>query len=506
MQYFDQYPVYRQWPLGSRRMHLAGEPLVDHDTPVVHFGSCFGENIQLFLDMYHFNLLETQAGYKYSCHSILREVRNAFEGRLTKLDQIYPGIKGYTDLNHHRIFDQDQEQCQRKINAIERNVQTALSQAEVVILTPSVNEVWFNRRTQDYILHPYPGALGADDDLHVHSMTTHENLVQLEQTREILLQYNPNMQIIIGVCPISLRLTYQEMDAVQGNNISKFTIYAAVNEFCQAHANVHYFPGFDIVFSELAGKGHYREDNRHLTQPAVRHYLRRFGSMFFSPRARRIAALLEQYAASPERERWTCLENLADLGYDPDLIAIKAANTHLLAGQTKEAFDRLCRVSVIPESPALGLNLGLLLLDLGLPSKAAPFLKRSVDLLGDLPGLAFGMADRAHRKSLGDNHMRECGNTSDQRLGALGRMLKLATAALETLPVGLKPGLRSLQFMDILDRTLFPVGMSQPGAASESPPRVAAHPALFSHAPETAAFDHCGDLPAALGALARQEG
>ncbi|MBZ2171985.1 GSCFA domain-containing protein [Nitratidesulfovibrio sp. SRB-5] len=470
MEYFDRFPAYRQWPLEERAVHLPHVPLIAHDTPVMNLGSCFGEYLQLFLDMYHFNALEPQAGYKYSCHSILREIDNAHANRLTSREQLFFGTSGYTDLNHHRVYDQDIDACRAKINAIERNVREALSRTEVIILTPSLIEVWKNRRTDEFILHPYPGVLCESTDLEVHFLTVAENIAYLESTRDLLLRFNPRMQIIVGVCPTPLRVTYRDEDAVQGNNASKFTLYAAVNEFCRRHDNVHYFPGYDIVFSELAGSRHYMEDNRHLAHPAVRHYLRRFGQMFCSEPSQRIMALLERLAICPPAEADACLEELGALGYPADLLHMKTASVRLRGGDGKGAFDSLCRVSMLQESPALNLNLGLLLREMGFSAKAATFFGRALDLLHDIPGLSLTMADRAQRIRLGDNHMKACCNIFDTRRDVLTRMRETARALLRGAPGAQLPPLRGLLFADVPAQPPFPIGMGAHAAMPEAPP------------------------------------
>ncbi len=456
MSYFESIPIYRQWPLLQRNIHLNRTAIIEHNTPIVNIGSCFGETLQIFLDMHHFNIIESQMGYKYSCHSIMREVTRALNKINTTEDELYTCNNGYTDYNHHRIFDKDKTECLRKIQAIERNVHEALLRAEVVILTPSLTEVWRNRNTGDFILHPYPGVMRECREFELHYLSVAENLEYLEKTRSALMEYNPSIQIIANVCPTPLRATHLDADVVQANNASKATVYAAIHDFCMKNENVLYFPGFDIVNYELNRREHYIEDNRHLNPKSLQYYMNCFGKTFFSEKSLRMATLLEQiHGASRDRQR-SILRELDELGYDPDLLRIKIANNFLAFGEPKQAFDALCQVTGFRESPAICLNLGLILLELGVPAKADYFFGIAKELLRDIPSLAFSMADRNQRIKLGDTHMAPYTNISDLRQHVLTQMQDLAQALTTKTTLTSMPKFIKLVFCDTFYHNMLP--------------------------------------------------
>lgn len=456
MSYFESIPQYRQWPLFQRHLYLQEVPIIEHNTPIVNIGSCFGEMLQIFLDMYDFNIIEPQMGYKYSCHSIMREVTNAINEITTADKDLYICDSGYTDYNHHRIFDKDKGECLRKIQSIEHNVREALLRAEIVILTPSLTEVWRNRNTGDFILHPYPGVMRECQEFELHYLSVAENLECLEITRKALMKCNPSMQIIINVCPTPLRATHLHNDVIQANNASKSTVYAAVNDFCMAHENVFYFPGFDIVNNELSSREHYIEDNRHLTPASLQYYMNCFGKIFFTETSHQMMTLLGQLrGASRDRQR-SILRELGKLGYDPNLLRIKIANNFLAFGEPKQAFDALCQVTGFRESPAICLNLGLILLELGVPTKADYFFGIVKELLRDIPSLAFSMADRNQRIKLGDTHMAPYTNISDLRKHVLTQMRDLAQSFTAKTPPTSMPKLNKLAFCDTFSHNMFP--------------------------------------------------
>ena len=430
----DNAPAYRDWPEKPRPFHHAATPLLDMDTPVVSMGSCFAEYIQLFLDKYDFNLLDPHHGYKYSTSSILRELKNSFDNVLTTEKYLCLGGKGYTDLNHHRIYADTPDETLDMINRIERRAGEMLPQGRVFVLTLGQNEVWRNLRTGELILHPYPNALARDTELSVHFMTVQDNLDQLEEIRDTILDRIPDAQIILGVCPIALRRTYQDMDAVQGNNLSKYTLYVAANEFADRHENVHYFAGFDIVGYHFTGYGSYEDDGRHLKRDGVNTFLDVFLSSFCTERMRRAVHLLRQWEAGvPERKR--ILVELEGLGYPRSLLAMKQANLAVAHGRFMDAAENLSSVREADESPVIQFNLGLLAGMGGDREEMRRRMEHSRDLLHDLHSLAFAGASRANKVRFGSNHLRLLTNFCRVRKLVLGMMEREAGEYLEGKPL-----------------------------------------------------------------------
>ena len=118
--YFKRFPIYRQWPIEDRQITILPNPLIDLDTPLMTIGSCFAEYILVLFSHFRFNIFDPHWGYKYSTLSMLRSIRNVSAQRLTTPDSLYKGKMGYTDLHHHRIFDDDPDLALWKINQIEK--------------------------------------------------------------------------------------------------------------------------------------------------------------------------------------------------------------------------------------------------------------------------------------------------------------------------------------------------------------------------------------------------
>jgi len=405
MDYWNQFQQFRNWPVEDRKFHVQPKPLIDLETPLMAIGSCFAEYILECLERLGFNVFDPHWGYKYSTSSILREVKNAFQLHLTTDASLYLTNMGYTDLNHHRIYDTHKDKALWKINEIEARAQEMLPNTRILVMTLGQNEVWKNLNTNEYILHPYPGALDVEKDLQVHFISLEENEEQLEEIYTILTTHIPDIQIIITVSPIPLRLTYQDMDAVQGNNISKYTLYVAANEFASRHGNVHYFPGFDIVEYECKGKEYHLSDNRHLHHSAVNKVLMYFMDSFCTERTKRMVILAYNLNVASFREKIQILDELAGIGYPKDLVQIKKANAYVEEGMAKEALEALCEIGLADKSPVIQYNLALFSILLGDINKGTEYFEKALGLLEDIDRIAFKGIKREFKALYGSNHL-----------------------------------------------------------------------------------------------------
>ena len=77
-----------------------------------------------------------------------------------------------------------------------------------------------------------------------------ENWTNLEAIYALLSQYgHPNVHIIVTVSPVPLMNTFSSMDIVVANTWAKSLLRAVDQEWAAAHANVAYFPSYEIVQS-----------------------------------------------------------------------------------------------------------------------------------------------------------------------------------------------------------------------------------------------------------------
>ena len=207
-----------------------------------------------------------------------------------------------------------------------------------------------------------------------------------------------------------------------------------------------------------------------------KYYMHRFCHMFCSEESFEIMSVLDSMHSSTLNRQEHMIHRLKELNYNQDLLLIKQANIFLAKGMTRQAFDALCKISLLAKSPAILLNLGLILLEMGVHAKARHFLSRALDLLQEIPALAFEMADKSSRIRFGDSHMCPQRNISAQRSATLKTMYNFIKELLDIFPA--KPGteLRKLAFSDTLAHNLFPFDLNTTGRYPAMPDHLSANP------------------------------
>ena len=74
-----------------------------------------------------------------------------------------------------------------------------------------------------------------------------DNAFVLDQIYARLKDLSPSMRLVVTVSPVPLGETFSGRDAMIANTYSKCTLRCAAEVFSQAHADVDYFPSYEIV-------------------------------------------------------------------------------------------------------------------------------------------------------------------------------------------------------------------------------------------------------------------
>jgi hypothetical protein len=164
----------------------------------------------------------------------------------------------------------------------------ALESAEVLILTLGLTEVWQDRRDGAVIslpAGPYVNEGGAMDGYEFRVSRHAENLANLERIHAIMARYNPDCRILVTVSPVNLWATFRrDLDVISASCNSKSTLRAAADEFVSRHANVFYFPAFEMatIYQPIIGRSYLAEgrENFHINKRTVKFIMNHFFSWY----------------------------------------------------------------------------------------------------------------------------------------------------------------------------------------------------------------------------------
>lgn len=151
------------------------------------------------------------------------------------------------------------------------------------VLTLGTNHVYRLKATGEIVdnCQKRPQRLFDEEEL-----TVAECVDYLSQAMELLLERDPEVQVVLTVSPIR----YAKY-GFHGSQLSKATLLLAADEVCRRFAShLTYFPAYEIVTDELRDYRFYAADMLHPSDQAVEYIWQRFGEVFFGDDVRRFLA------------------------------------------------------------------------------------------------------------------------------------------------------------------------------------------------------------------------
>lgn len=279
----NKYPLNRQ----IAAIDFIGGPesphkLIQRDTRVLAFGSCFAEHCTRFLDSQGYNqwLLNTErhpgceTQSSISCWNVLetlpvvvQQFRWAFEGFGPKSPIWFDRDKKLVEATQER----------RKL------VELALGNAEVFVITLGLSEVWFDLVENEPMWQSVPKSLYEEGRYLNRRLTVQETVDYLYRLDGILDRHIPDRKVVFTVSSVPLLTTFSGQPAVVANQASKAILRAALDQFTRDSViadkgRYFYFPSWEIVATMRDNP--YLPDNIHIRPTVVGRILRTFTSLY----------------------------------------------------------------------------------------------------------------------------------------------------------------------------------------------------------------------------------
>ncbi|MTH63286.1 GSCFA domain-containing protein [Paracoccus shanxieyensis] len=157
-------------------------------------------------------------------------------------------------------------------------VRSLFSRCSHFIFTLGLTETWAHRQT-GRVWPTCPGTVAGrfDDSQHGFlNLGVSDVLADLAAIRTLLQQIRPQMRIILTVSPVPLTATASGGHVLAATTRSKSVLRAAADEFAAAHADVDYFPSYEIVTNPAARGAFFQPNLREVTAQGVNVVMRTF--------------------------------------------------------------------------------------------------------------------------------------------------------------------------------------------------------------------------------------
>lgn len=289
---YDNPPADGSFPFPGRRGLT-----ITRDTRIASMGSCFAREIKTVLVREGYAYIREEADHPASKHASAAwerlyntfSMRQIFEYTFEewqpeirwwkapesgKIQDPYRRIILYDSLDEAEADFEKHRECSRR----------ALEQAEVLILTLGLTEIWEDTIDGSVVCLPSGPYVNDGGDMSRYRFRVSrygENLRNMERIHEIMGAHNPGCKLLITVSPVHLWATFREdLDVISASCNSKSTLRAVADEFVAAHENVSYFPAYEMatIYRAIVGKSPFTEgrENFHVNEETVEFIMHQF--------------------------------------------------------------------------------------------------------------------------------------------------------------------------------------------------------------------------------------
>lgn len=263
----------------------AAQP-IGHNSAIVSVGSCFAERMGDRLRHYRFRLLQNPFGIIFHPLPIIATLDAAlvqdgqFALDLFEHQGRWRSLKTHSKLSHH-----DRAFLETMLQGALQATRNALTQADLVIITLGSALGFWHPQTQQVVAncHKLPQQ---DFELRMSRLSALKAAYQDFLAR--LFAANPKVQVLMTVSPVRhLR------SGLVDNAGSKAILRTLCQELTEDHAQVHYFPAWELLMDDLRDYRFYGRDLAHPTEVAEDYVWEKFCGAWLKPEAQAINTALD---------------------------------------------------------------------------------------------------------------------------------------------------------------------------------------------------------------------
>jgi hypothetical protein len=300
-----QFETWQVWPGSYRNPPADGNYprpdgiglSIDRQTPIASMGSCFAREIRKVLlkedyayiteETHHPAAVHASAAWErlYNTFSIRQVFEYTFESFDPQTRWWQAPISRKIQDPYRRIILYDSlEEAAADFKRHIQHSRRALLKARVLILTLGLTEIWEDGSDGSVLCLPSGPYVNEGGDMSRYRFRVSrypENLENLERIHAIMAAHNPECQLLVTVSPVNLWATFRrDLDVISASCNSKSTLRAAADEFAVRHANVVYFPAFEMatLYRQIMGQTMFAEgkENFHVNKATVKFIMSQF--------------------------------------------------------------------------------------------------------------------------------------------------------------------------------------------------------------------------------------
>ena len=247
---------------------------ISHSTGVMFVGSCFASEMAGKMREGLIPVLSNPDGVVYNPASVAVTLRNMIAGKVFTERDLWFHNNKWLSFSHYTDFSSDdKEKCLDRINNT-GSARQFLKKAEYLFVTFGTARIYRRVDNGEVVsnCHKIPASFFKRELLTVDSIVIDWSLL-LEE----LKKFNPGLKVVFTVSPIR-----HWKDGAHGNQISKSTLFLAIEELQKHPTEPTYFPSYELMMDDLRDYRFYNTDMLHPSAAAIDYIWEKFCKTYLS--------------------------------------------------------------------------------------------------------------------------------------------------------------------------------------------------------------------------------
>ena len=251
-------------------------------------GSCFSENIGIWLSDHYMDVVVNPFGILYNPASIAHSLRMLTDEKTYTTADLFEHQGVYRSFDHHSRFSAPTAaETLQLINDSRESATRQLREADLLLITFGTAWIYTLKESGRTVsnCHKLPERLFERRKLSVGEIVSEWSALIGQLTA-----LNPKLQVIFTVSPIR-----HIKDTLHGNQLSKATLLLAIEELQHAYKQVSYFPAYELMIDDLRDYRFCAADMVHPSDTAVSYIQSKFAGVYFDRNTENLFAACEKF-------------------------------------------------------------------------------------------------------------------------------------------------------------------------------------------------------------------
>jgi hypothetical protein len=249
---------------------------IDHTDSVMFVGSCFASSVGAMMEKGKIPVMINPSGTVYNPVSVGTTIDQLITARKFTEDDLYCHNGLWLSFNHYTEFSSDSApETLDKINARLSEASDFLRKASFLFITFGTARIYRFRQTGKIVsnCHKIPSGQFSQELLKVSEIT--ELWVKL---LDRITESFPSLKVVFTISPVR-----HIKDGAHGNQLSKSTLFLAVEDLLSHPSHPGYFPAYEIMMDDLRDYRFYDDDMLHPSSSAINYIWEKFTDSWLSP-------------------------------------------------------------------------------------------------------------------------------------------------------------------------------------------------------------------------------